>query len=433
MIVLDKAKMEVLTHIYLSFERGIKLIGRKFPFLIMTLMVLAVTMVSVVSSLLTTNVVIRNSGTITVISPLRVEGRYIKDIFGNIVTLRGINKHGFEDYPTGSWQRLDGSIISNTWEPETIKANLDAMKAWGMNCVRFHFALNFWKYNVGNFRNNIKDLATWAAERGMYVIIDGYSVVDSFSEGHEPDPLPYPPYNSRPDVIGSEAEFIEFWASVAQDLKGCPNVLFELWNEPHIKEGYTWEGMRDSWQNVTQWCINAIRATGAPNIVIASWSWGIWCNLDYPWEPPPGPVSDPAATLDWIPYFNLSDPLNNIIYDTHLYRGDFIRSEPEWVNCWTYQDIKLGLQYCWLEYILNNINKPILLGETGPNMWNTGEELERELAFYNNTLTILNEYGVNYCGFWWWPTGAYAHLTGQPNFQPNRAGEILIQSLKTKG
>ncbi|MEM2424389.1 MAG: cellulase family glycosylhydrolase [Candidatus Bathyarchaeia archaeon] len=405
-----------------------KLVGEKFSVLIMILMILTTVMVSLTS--LTTNVVIRNSGTIVRISPLHVEGRYIKDILGNVVTLRGINKHGFEDYPTGIWQRPDGSI-TNKWEPETVKANLNAMKTWGINTIRIHTAINFWKYNIGNFRQNIKDLLTWAGERGIYVIYDCYSVVDYFSEGCQPDPLPYPPYNSRPDVIGSEDEFVEFWVSLANELKSYPNVLFELWNEPHIHENYTWAEMRESWKNVTQRCINAIRATGASNIIVASWCWGIWANLNYPWELPPGPVRDPAATLDWVMIFNLSDPLDNILYDTHLYRGDIIRSKPEWVDCWTYDDIKLGLQYCWVEYVLYNITKPLLLGEVGPNMWASGEELERELAFYNNTLKLCKEYEMSFCGFWWWPTGKYAHLTNQPNYQPNRAGEILIKSLQT--
>ncbi|MEM2292361.1 MAG: cellulase family glycosylhydrolase [Nitrososphaerota archaeon] len=403
--------------------------GKSFKSTIIVIF-LSIIVLSTVFSSPRTNVIIINTGTILHISPLFIEGRYIKNIYGNIITLRGINKHGFEDYPAGSWQHPDGHIITNRWEPEIVKANLDAMKAWGMNAIRIHTAINFWKYNIGNFRQNIKDLITWAGERGMYVIYNCYSVVDYFSEGHQPDPLPYPPYNSRPDVIGSEEEFVNFWVSVANELKDYPNVLFELWNEPHIAQNNTWEEMRNSWKNVTQRCINAIRATGATNIIIASWSWGIWTNLDSPWEQPPTPVRDPAATLDWIMIFNLNDPLGNILYDTHLYRGDIHRSTPSWTNCWTYDDIKLGLQYCWVNYVINNMSKPILFGEIGPNMWHTGIELERELAFYNNTLSILNEYGISYTAFWWWPSGAYAHLKGLPNYQPNQAGEILIRSLQ---
>lgn len=412
-----------------QFKKRKELSSKKLLALLIILTIFIATTILSGLSQLADNIIIGNSGTIIAISPLHIEGKYVKDIFGNTIVLRGINKHGFEDQSTGVWQRPDSSITT-AWEPETIKANLDAIKTWGINLLRIHTAINLWKYDVDGFRQKIKDLLTWAGERGIYVIYDCYSVVDYFSEGHQADPLPYPPYNSRPDVIGSEREFVEFWVSIANELKDYPNVLFELWNEPHIKEGYTWEEMREGWKNVTQWCINAIRATGAENIIVASWSWGIWVNLDYPWESPPSPVRNPAAALDWIVIFNLSDPLGNILYDTHLYRGDFHRSEPEYVNSWTYEDIKSGLHYCWVDYVLNNLSKPIIFGEIGPNMAQTGIELERELAFYNNSLTIFNELGINYAGFWWWQLGQYAHLTGEPNYQPNRAGEVLIKSLQ---
>jgi hypothetical protein len=40
--------------------------------------------------------------------------------------------------------------------------------------------------------------------------------------------LPWPPYNRYPDVVGSRAEFVTIWESVAQELGTFPNVLFEF-------------------------------------------------------------------------------------------------------------------------------------------------------------------------------------------------------------
>jgi len=72
--------------------------------LLIALAVLTGTLFSMpaISSLMS-NVTIRSSGTIVTISPLHVEGKYIKNGLNQTVFLKGVNKVEFADDPDGVW------------------------------------------------------------------------------------------------------------------------------------------------------------------------------------------------------------------------------------------------------------------------------------------------------------------------------------------
>lgn len=370
-------------------------------------------------------VTIVTSGGIRLISPLHVEGKYIKDELGQIIYLRGINKHGFEDDPGGKWQKPDGTTMIG-WDASIVAANLDAMKSWGINVVRAHQSIQWWIENRGNYKQHIKDLLTMLARRGMYLIFDFYCIKGYGEPGYGQDPMPFPPYSIEyqlglePLLIPNEDVFVDVWRSVAEELKEFPNVIFEIMNEPHTVQGISKEQAIQDWYRVWQKCINAIRDTGAAQIIVVQWDYGIWTNLQF----------GDGSFMDWIEAYPFNDSLNNLVYSTHVYRNDImLQTSPEYIYAWEYNDLKQAYQQCMLDYILDTLNKPVIMGEIGPNMWKTGEELERELAFYNNSLTIFNEWEMGYIGFWWWPTGRYAHLTSEQNYQPNRAGEILTAAI----
>jgi len=374
----------------------------------------------VIASLFT-NVTIRSSGTIASILPLHVEGRYIKDCFNHTVVLRGVNQEGYLDSPNGWWNPQGGGWTSGlgVWNPDAVKYNLDKMKEWGCTVLRLHTNIQWWIEDNSSYRQHIKDTIAWAGKRGIYVIFEPYCV-----NGGTQYEMPFPPYipPEQEAIIPSEQAFIDYWASVATELKSFPNVLLELYNEPH---GNT--TARDLWFDAVQKCIDAIRATGADQIIIVQWNYGIWCNLDYP------PPANSAAIMDWVESYPLNDSQGNIVYSFHNYRGDFHRTVPTRVNVWEYDDIKLALQYCLVNYVLNNLSKPVLVGEIGANMWWTGDELERELAYFNNSLTIYNEWNMSYIAWVWTVPAHMQHGLLQNGYAwcppPTRSGEILISKV----
>lgn len=391
-----------------------------------------------VASLLISTKEIESSGTIiTAALPLHVEGRHIKNSLGEIVILKGVTKHGFEDQPEGLWDPPDTSR-TYTWE-ERVKANLNAIKSWGLNTIRLHTAIDFWIDNPMTqtgytYRENIKKIIEWAAEKGIYVIFDFYCVVHCGVQGHQQDPLPYPPYIQEgvPETyMPDSTAFVNLWSDVAQELGSYPNVIFELFNEPRpgvIDSGIPRDPDRfcyynSTWLPVAQQIINNIREMGIDNLIIVQCGMSIWANLNCP------PHSNPHECLKWIIKGDIDGNIingTNIVYSTHFYRGDFHRSGDTWINCWNYTDLKLGLQLCLVEEAVKTWNVPILIGEVGCNYWSAGtEEFQYDLAFLNNSLAILNEWNISWLVFWWWHSGKY-QLYKLPNYQPNEAGEIVI-------
>jgi len=385
---------------------------------------------SLTASLQMTSVIVKSSGTIGSISPLHVEGSYIKDRFNNIIILRGVNQPGFTDSPNGWWNPEGGGYTSGfgIWNPDAVKYNLDCMKSWWCNVLRLHTKIAWWLNDESSYRQHIKDTITWAGERGIYVIFEPYSV-----SGETQQPLPWAPYTTDPDeqaVMPDSSAFIDYWTSVANELKVFPNVIFEIYNEPHGDET-----VRDEFFSVTQQWIDAVRATGAEHLLIVQWDYGIWCNLNYPPPDPHSPESTSwASTMFWVEHYPLNDPLGNIVYSFHNYRGEFHRTVPERVNVWEYDDIKQALQICLVDYVLNTLKKPVLVGEIGANMWATGEGLEQELAYFNNSLAIYNEWNMSYLAWVWTIPAHMRHGLLQNGYAwlppSNAAGEILVSKMR---
>jgi hypothetical protein len=381
--------------------------------------IIALFLVSMVSVLASTSV-----KAATPAGPLHTSGQYIVDANNNVIYLRGLQKVEMADDPDGTW-------MGNTmWSDQNVQNELAAMKTWGANTIRCIQAIENWKYNLNtpyaaiSNRDAVERLATFAAQQGMYVIYTGYRVTNYFDGGNQ-DPLPYPPYQTSAgasSVIGSQQDFINWWADVANTLKNYPNVIFEIWNEPN-GDATAMSGFFAVQQQV----INAIRATGAQNLIMAQWDYGSWVNMDYP---PP----NSAATMDWITQANLQDPLNNLVYVTHIYReygqtGMYsdAASIAKWGtnHVYDYNEMVKAFQYEKLDWVMNTMHHPLFVTELGFNEDLGGNELNYEKTAVANELNIFNSWGVNYIIHWWREIGIFRLTTGAPNFNPTTGGAIV--------
>lgn len=353
-------------------------------------------------------------------------------MLGGTIILRGVNQASFLDDPNGMWNPEGGNVYSGfgIWSPDAVKYNLDGMKSWGCNVVRLHTSIQWWVENASNYRQHIKDVITWAAEREMYVIFEPFSVIGSISYD-----LPWGLYipESQRSIMPDSQAFVDYYENVANELKNYPNVLFEIYNEPH-EDTVGDETTIAEFFSVTQQVIDAIRGVGADQIIIVQWGYNVWVNLDYPPPDPHNPGDYSCATLHWVEDYPLNDPLDNIAYSTHNYRGNFHRSGGDPYNSYTYDDIKLGLQTCLVDYVLNTLNKPVIVGEIGASMWETGEDLTIELEYFNNSLTIYNEWNMSYIAWVWTIQAHMKHGLLQNEGAwlppPNEAGKVLIDSMK---
>jgi len=397
---------------------------------LVSLIMLGIICIPLVASSLTSGVTIPNSLAIATISPLHVDGRFIEDMNNNTITLRGVNVGGFTDAPGGMWSGTD-LLSYSEWQNNQalVTAELDAIQSWGCNVVRCHYAAQYWVQNTNNFRTIIYQFVQLCAQRDIYVILDGFCVWGWFSasggqQATGQDALPYPPYQlyaNSSTIIPNQGAYENMMLSIATTLSNCSNVIISMWNEAGGGLNTTQYPTAESdYLGVTQTTINMIRSAGVQNIVLATWSWGLWANLQFPPPQPPNEGGNPAGTLSWVYDY----PLNgtNIAYDIHYYDA-FGQNV-------TYAQIVQGLTDCWLPYVLNNLTKPVLIGEIGADIAWTGDQLTAELNTFNYTLEALNGLGVGYCGWFFGVVGIYQLInTYGPSWTPTAPGTILIDNI----
>ncbi|HBC88977.1 MAG TPA: hypothetical protein DCZ94_18705 [Lentisphaeria bacterium] len=199
------------------------------------------------------------------VEELKVDGNRLKTAGGSEKWLQGVCVDSLE------WSASGDNVL------QSISIAIDL---WKSNCIRLPMKDSFWfgredgqKDGGEAYRKLIDSAIETCAKRGAYLVLD----LHRFGS--------------------SRQEHVEFWKDAATRYKDNPAVLFELFNEPH---GISW----DMWRNGgdlkdpnkkntdvnaaentekqegtrspgMQALVDAIRATGAKNIIIAGGlDWG---------------------------------------------------------------------------------------------------------------------------------------------------------------
>lgn len=343
---------------------------------------------------------------------LRAQGNRLVDAAGKTVQLVGYagGVQTMSPSPAGLWERR-GNTQHYDWvfDEQAIIDNLDAMRAAGANCIRVHMAMWWLKHDgeyLGRqgieyltFKENFYRIIQLAKERGIYVIIDGMTVTPDFLGGGGQDALPYPPYQDdepdqtlAQDTVGNAQEFIDLWLQLALYLKDLPNLILEPWNEPHTPSGHDESTVRAKWFDVVHNFVVALRTNGVDHPIVIHWGYGSYINWNYP-EDPAGMMFVDIDTVN----ATINDPLQNLIYSTHLYRtgGAFgIYSLGQARQ--NYNDVKAALEN---HLIYTHSHKyPVLIGEIGAS---TTRDPENESLALQNALQILSSWGVGWLVYWW--------------------------------
>lgn len=226
------------------------------------------------------------------LSPLHVSGNKLIDASGTPVQLRGINRSGTEYmciHNTG-----------NVFDGPSDAASVRAMTNWKVNTVRIPLNEDCWLgingiNGASDYRQAIVKFVNLLNQNHMYAILDLHwnAPGSTLAAGQQ--------------VMADQDHAPAFWTSVASTFAGNNTVLFDLYNEPHSiswpcwKNGGACEGTTFPIAGM-QTLVNAIRATGAKNVIMAG---GLaWANDLSQWlaNEPSDTLNPPQIAASWHVY-----------------------------------------------------------------------------------------------------------------------------------
>lgn len=342
----------------------------------------------------------------TTATPLHISGNQVLMANGTVLNLRGVDYSYFIDSEGGSWMLSDGNIefTTNPMDIVGVSDFLNLMQAWNVTIIRVPFTMRFWIDNSKNFQSNIEYFITQAAHRGIYV---------DFCATCNNGPLPWKASDNT--ALKSSAEFVDMWGNIGNTLKNYPSVMFELLNEPDPADS--------SWFTVAQQCIVKMRSVGASQPIIIQWGTGLYDEFN-------GPAGG-FSWQNWVTAYSLTDPLGNIIYSEHIYTQNNINNYTTGSRVY-YGDIADIQQMLTDNLVLQTAAlHPVFIGEFGCDLY--AADLQTEYQFFNNTLTLLNEYGIGYAieasPPWHDSTEWGLVQYGVANYALDEAGVIAVQHM----
>lgn len=244
---------------------------------------------------------------------LRTDGRFLRDGAGKVVVLRGVNLGGWLEWqrwmcpvdPANALRdanpghngynfevrrllekrfgRATAEDLVNTYLDAWISAaDLDWIKATGMNAVRLPLAHDTFLHEDGRWRDDAFTRVDWlvaeAWKRGIYTILDYHAFLP-----------PAANQDGGPDGYwaseAQQAETIRVWEKIAAHYRGNPAVaMYDLLNEPnnsqlHQRPGPSAQSIRNLYHRLEQ----AIRKIDPDHIIAMEGLWD-WRSLRDPRE-----------------------------------------------------------------------------------------------------------------------------------------------------
>jgi hypothetical protein len=190
---------------------------------------------------------------------ITVEGNHFVEANGKTIVFRGLCASD-----------PDKLIKSEHWDREYFAA----AKSWGANIIRFPVHPEAWRSRGKEGYLKLLDQgAVWAAEQGMYVIIDWHSIGNLRTELFQ---TAYSPLYTENLYDTSKKQTFEFWRAVAKHFATNTTVaFFEIFNEPTLCGGQLGSCSWAQWKEIVEETIDIIRANGGQAIpLVAGFNWG---------------------------------------------------------------------------------------------------------------------------------------------------------------
>ncbi|AGP57633.1 endo-1,4-beta-glucanase [Streptomyces rapamycinicus NRRL 5491] len=330
---------------------------------------------------------------------LRASGNKLVDENGATRRLLGVNRSGGEFMCVQGRGIFDGPV-----DDAAVKAIAD----WKANAVRIPLNEECWlglshidaAYGGANYIAAVKAFVARLEAHGITPVVELHWSHGRYTGGdsHCADTEYATCQKPMPDAQYTPA----FWTSVAQTFKGDQAVVFDLFNEPFPDRATSdltaaWKCWRDggSCPGIdfqvagTQTLLNAVRATGARNLVLIP---GIAYSNDL---------------RQWLTY-KPKDPAGNLAAAWHTYNFNTCSSE----SCFDEQ----------LAPVIAQV--PFVAGEIGENTCSHG--------YVDRVMAWLDTKGASYLGWTWntWDCSSGPSLISDYNGTPTNYGVGLRDHLK---
>ena len=302
---------------------------------------------------------------------LRVSGNRIVTTAGRAYRLLGVNR------ASGEFACVQGKGM---WDSGPVdQASVNAMKAWNVRAVRIPLNEDCWLGLSGSpsgsaYQQAVKDYVSLLVANGVNPILDlhwthaQYSGnISACADVNATCQKPMPSMQYTPT----------FWTQVANAFKGNNAVVFDLFNEPYPDASNNWTDIPAAWRclrdggtctGITyevagmQDLVDAVRATGATNIVLAA---GLtWTN----------------DLTQWLTY-KPTDPTGNLVASWHSYNFNACVTEA----CWDSQIATVAAQV------------PVHAGEIGQDSC--------AHDYIDRLMTWLDAHSLGYTAWTWNPWG----------------------------
>jgi len=313
------------------------------------------------------------------------------------VSFTGVNLAGAE---FGS--QLPGTYNSTYTYPTTAEINYFVGK--GLNTFRVPFrwervqpTLNT-AFNATEL-NRLNSFVSAATSAGAFVVLDPHNYA-RYWVGGQP--------GGTETLIGAAAvpntAFADFWSRLATQYKSNSRVIFDLINEPNTMP-------TEQWRDAAQSAINAIRATGANNLILVpgnAWT-GAHSWLDNWYGTPNG-----TAMLA------ITDPGNNFAFDVHQYLDSDSSGTSATVVSQTIGQQRLVNFTNWLR----TNNRRGFLGEfavANSTIGTVGGQIGDEAI--HNMLNYVSANGDVWLGWTWWAAGPWWPTNYIFTLEPTNLGQ----------
>jgi len=252
----------------------------------------------------------------------------------------------------------------------------DGMADTGANVIRLPVHPERWERDPDYLWRHLDPAVAWNGENGVYTIIDLHFIGDIGTDRGA----------QMPDIRTPSKDFaVAFWRQVAAYFKDTPHVIFEIFNEPADISAADWRAN-------TQVLVDAIRSTGAKQLIIVG-------GIDY------------SRDLSWV----LDEPIqdDNIAYASHIYPAHS--------------------RYSWDRWFGNVSEKyPVVVTEWGWMESDPGGEqaylIGSQMTYGEPLMAYLNQHRIGWVACWYddeWKPAMFEKGIEQPT----PFGQFVLQRL----